>query len=116
MGEGNEAQLANLMMLVKSILYACKHVAEGIYEHRRETKSKDVAREGWSVLPVVIGDSRDVDSSSLGESAFFLSERGILLLKEVANQGIVSGPVQRPMSEILPPVKWQLRRPHHSYS
>jgi hypothetical protein len=56
-----------------------------------ETKSKDIAREGWSVLPVVIGDSRDVDSSSLGESAFFLSERGILLLKEVANQGFASG-------------------------
>lgn len=42
---------------------------------RRETKSKDIASAGWSVLPSVIGDSNDIDSSSLGESAFFLSER-----------------------------------------
>jgi hypothetical protein len=40
------------------------------------------------VLPIVIGDSGDVDGSFVGESAFFLSKRGVLLLKEVANKGI----------------------------
>ena len=46
--------------------------------------------EDWRVLPSVIGDSGDVDRGSLGESAFFLSKRGVILLKEVGNQGIAS--------------------------
>jgi hypothetical protein len=52
-------------------------------------KAKTLRAQGWSILPIVIGDSSDIDSNSLGESAFFLSERGVLLLKEAANQGIV---------------------------
>ena len=50
--------------------------------NRAEHKSKDFAIEGWSLLSIDIGDSGDVDSSSLGESAFFLSKCGVLLLKE----------------------------------
>ena len=40
------------------------------------------------MLPIGIGDSGDVDRSSLCESAFFLSKRDVLPLKEIANQGI----------------------------
>jgi hypothetical protein len=42
--------------------------------HRIEgrPKSKDMASAGWSVLPSVIGDSSDIDSSSLRESVFSL--------------------------------------------
>ena len=43
-----------------------------------------MASEGGSILPIGIGDSGDVDSRSLGESAFFVSERGDPVLKEVA--------------------------------
>jgi hypothetical protein len=46
--------------------------------------------EDWRVLPSVIGDSGDVDRGSLGESAFSLSKRDVLPLKEVANQGVAS--------------------------
>ena len=55
---------------------------------RAEIKSRDFTIEDWSVLPIVIGDSGDVDRSSLCESAFFLSKRDVLPLKEI--QGIAS--------------------------